>query len=324
MSACAPTVAVNRPMTSSEWALLLALSALWGGSFVFTGMALAELPPLTFVALRVGLAAVVLHIAVAALGLPLPRGRAVWLAFAGMGLLNNVIPFCLIAWSQTRIPSGLAAILNATTPLATVIVAHCLTIDEKATGRRILGVLTGLTGVVVMIGPDALSGLDSRVVAQLAVLAAALSYALAGVYGRRFTRMGIAPLLSATGQLTASAAMLLPLALSIDRPWTLPMPSLTTVCAVLGAATLSTAVGYLLYFRILLTAGATNLLLVTFLIPVSANGLAVLVLGERLTPVSLVGMALIGGGLAAIDGRLLPRGRSAGRSAGASSRGGER
>jgi len=296
-------------MTSSEWVLLLVLSVLWGGSFVFTGMALTELPPLTLVALRVGLAAVVLHLAVTALGQPLPRGRAIWTAFAGMGLRNNVIPFCLIAWSQTRIPSGLAAILNATTPLATVIVAHYLTIDEKATGRRILGVLTGLTGVVVMIGPDALTGLGSRAVAQLAVLAAALSYAFAGVYGRRFTRLGIAPLHSATGQLTASAAMLLPLALIVDHPWTLAMPSLATAGAVLGAAILSTAVGYLLYFRILLTTGATNLLLVTFLIPVSANVLAVLVLGERLTPVSLVGMALIGGGLAAIDGRLLPRER---------------
>jgi drug/metabolite transporter (DMT)-like permease len=321
MSVPAPTVTVNRPMTSTEWVLLLALSALWGGSFVFTGMALAELPPLTLVALRVGLAAMVLHLAVAALGLPLPRGRAVWLAFAGMGLRNNAIPFCLIAWSQTEIPSGLAAILNATTPLATVIVAHHLTADEKATGHRMFGVLAGLIGVAVMIGPDALTGLGSRVMAQLAVLAAALSYAFAAVYGRRFARLGIAPVLSATGQLTASAAMLLPLALIVDRPWTLAMPSLATTGAVLGLATLCTAVSYLLYFRILLTAGATNLLLVTFLIPVSANVLAVLVLGERLAPISAVGMALIAAGLAAIDGRLLRLGRSADGCAGTLPRG---
>jgi drug/metabolite transporter (DMT)-like permease len=304
MSAPASPVAVNRPMTSAEWALLLALSGLWGGSFFFTGLALAELPPLTLVVLRLVLAAAILNLSMAALGLPMPRDRKVWIAFAGMGLRNNVIPFCLIAWSQTQIPSGLAAILNATTPLATVIVAHWLTADEKITCSRTAGVIAGLSGVAVMIGPAALRGLDADVIAQLAVLAAAVSYAWAGVYGRRFARLGVAPLLAATGQLTAAAAMLLPLVLIADRPWTLAMPSLSASAAVIALASLSTALGYLLYFRILSTAGATNLLLVTFLIPVSANVLAVLFLGEHLTATEVTGMTLIGAGLAAIDGRL--------------------
>jgi drug/metabolite transporter (DMT)-like permease len=292
-------------MTSSEWAMLLALSVLWGGSFFFTGVALAELPPFTIVVLRVGLAALILNLAICAVGLRMPRDGRTWRAFFAMGLLNNVLPFCLIVWGQTQIMSGLAAILNATTPLWTVIVAHLLTPDEKMTGRRFIGVIVGFVGVIVMIGPDALAGFSTNVVAQLAVLAAGVSYAFAGVYGRRFRRMGTAPMLTATGQVTASTIMLLPVALIVDHPWTLPAPTLPTWGAVLGIASLSTALAYVLYFRILATAGATNLLLVTFLIPVSAILLGSLVLGERLGLTHLLGMALIGAGLAAIDGRLM-------------------
>ena len=200
--------------------------------------------------------------------------------------------------------SGLAAILNATTPLWTVIVAHTLTSDEKMTGNRLAGVIIGFIGVAVMIGPDALAGLGANVAAQLAVLAAGMSYAFAGVYGRRFYRMGTAPMLTATGQVTASTVMLLPAALIVDHPWALPLPSLSAWGAVLGIASLSTALAYVLYFRILATAGATNLLLVTFLVPVSAILLGSLVPGERLGPSHFLGMGFVGAGLAAIDGRL--------------------
>ena len=299
---------VNRTMTAAEWAMLLALSVLWGGSFFFTSIAVKELPLLTIVALRVGLAALMLHVTLRLLGVAMPRDGRVWAAFFGMGLLNNAIPFCLIVWGQTHIASGLAAILNATTPLFTVVVAHGLTDDERMTGNRLAGVLIGLAGVAVMIGPDALKGLGADVLAQLAVLAAALSYAFAGIFGRRFSRMGVAPMATAAGQVTASTAMLLPLALLVDRPWTLAVPSAAAIAAILGIAALSTALGYVLYFRILATAGATNLLLVTFLIPVSAIVLGALVLGERLSVRHGFGMALIGAGLAAIDGRLLRRG----------------
>jgi drug/metabolite transporter (DMT)-like permease len=294
-------------MTASEWATLLALSVLWGGSFFFTGIAVKELPLLTIVALRVGLAALMLCVTLRLLGLALPRRGEVWAAFFGMGLLNNAIPFCLIVWGQTHIASGLAAILNATTPLATVVVAHVLTGDEKMTGNRLAGVLIGLAGVTLMIGPDALGGIGTDVLAQLAVLAAAISYAFAGVFGRRFARMGVAPMATATGQVIASTAMLLPLALLVDRPWTLPMPGAHVWAAIVGMAALSTALGYVLYFRLLATAGATNLLLVTFLIPVSAIILGSLVLGEHLAPRHFAGMGLIGVGLAAIDGRLIRR-----------------
>ncbi|MCB2052944.1 MAG: DMT family transporter [Geminicoccaceae bacterium] len=298
-------------MTGLEWALLLTLSVLWGGSFFFVGIAVGELPPLTIVALRVSLAAITLFLVLRLAGRSMPREPRLWLAFGAMGLLNNAVPFTLIVWGQTHIASGVAAILNATTPLFTVVVAHALTTDEKLTAGRIAGVVLGLTGVAVMIGGAALGTLGVQVTAQFAVLAGALSYALAGVYGRRFKKMGAPPLVTATGQVTASSLMLVPIALMVDRPWDLPMPSATAITAILALAVFSTALAYILYFRILATAGATNLLLVTFLIPVSAIVLGVLVLGETLLARHLAGMALIASGLAAIDGRPWRMGQAA-------------
>lgn len=224
-----------------------------------------------------------------------------------MGLLNNLIPFSLIVWGQTHIASGLASILNATTPLFGVVVAHLLTDDEKMTANKLTGVLIGFVGVAVMIGPAVLGGLGSNVLAQFAVLGAAFSYSLAGVFARRFKRMGVAPLLTATGQVSASSMMLVPLALIVDRPWTLAWPGLDVWAALVGIALISTALAYVLFFRILETAGVTNLMLVTFLIPVSAILLGAVFLGERLEPKHFLGMALIAAGLAAIDGRLLAR-----------------
>lgn len=285
--------------------MLLALSVLWGGSFFFVGVAVGELPPLTIVLLRVGLAAAGLWLIAFVLGKKMPAGRNLWPMFFAMGLLNNLIPFSLIVWGQSHIASGLASILNATTPLFTVIVAHFLTSDERMTGSRLFGVLAGLAGVIVMIGPGFLAGVGTSVLAQIAVLGAALSYAFAGIFGRRFSRMGVPPLLTATGQVTASTALLAPTVLIIDQPWTLPMPSGQVWAAVIGLALLSTSLAYVLYFRILATAGATNLLLVTFLIPVSAILLGAALLSERLNPEHFLGMALIGLGLAAIDGRVL-------------------
>jgi drug/metabolite transporter (DMT)-like permease len=292
-------------MGAREWAMLLALSLLWGGSFFFVAVGLRGLPPFTLVTLRVALAAACLMLVLRVTGGTIPRAPAAWRSFLGMGLLNNVVPFSLIVWGQTQLASGLAAVLNATTPLATVLVAHLCTRDERLTVPRLGGVLLGLAGVAVLIGPAALDGADAHILAQGACLAAAVSYACAGVFGRRFRRMGIAPLPTAAGQLTASAAILLPLALLVDRPWDLPPPAVEVWAGVAGLALLSTALAYVLYFRILATAGATNLLLVTFLIPISAMLLGVLVLGERVAAPQLVGMALIGSGLVAVDGRLL-------------------
>jgi len=306
---------VNRTMGPVEWSLLIALSVLWGGSFFFVGVAVSGLPPFTIVALRVGLAAIVLNLFVLAVGLRMPVERRVWLAFFGMGFINNLIPFSLIVWGQTHIASGLASILNATTPLFSVVVAHWLTTDERMTPGRIAGIVLGIAGVAVIIGPGALRGLGTNVLAQLAVLGASLSYAFGAVFGRRFRDMGIKPHVTATGQVSASTVMLLPLALLVDRPWTLAMPGMEVWGAVLGLAVLSTAVAYIIYFRILGSSGATNILLVTFLIPVSAVLLGVTILGETLLPRHLAGMLLIGLGLAAIDGRVVALWRSAGSGA---------
>jgi drug/metabolite transporter (DMT)-like permease len=287
-----------------EWTMLLALAVLWGGSFFFNAVAVRELPSFTLVWSRVAAAAVTLLLVLRLLGQRMPTEARVWEAFFGMGLLNNVVPFVLIVWGQHHIASGLASILNATTPLFTVLVAHLLTPDEKLTPLKAAGVAVGFAGAVFMIGPDALGGLGTGVTAQLACLAGALTYAFAGIFGRRFKRMGVAPMATAAGQVCASTVLLLPLMLFVDQPWMLAMPHPATWAAVTGVGLLSTALAYVLYFRILAAAGATNLLLVTFLIPVSAILLGALVLGETLLPRHFAGMALIGVGLTCIDGRL--------------------
>jgi drug/metabolite transporter (DMT)-like permease len=285
-------------MTWRVWSWLLSLSVLWGGSFFFAKVALAELGPFTVVFARVSLAALALGLIVP------PRRQAPWSAFFTMGLLNNALPFSLIFWGQTEIASGLASVLNATTPLFTLLVAHGFTADEKIDRTKVVALLAGLAGVAVLIGPEVL-GRGGSLWGQLACLAAALSYALAGVYGRRFRRMGLAPIDAAAGQVTASAVLILPIMLALERPWTLPsLPALEVWLALAGLALFSTALAYVLYFRILAAAGATNLLLVTFLIPVTAILLGALVLDERLQPAQFAGMALIGIGLAVIDGRI--------------------
>jgi drug/metabolite transporter (DMT)-like permease len=292
---------IRTVMGVTEWMLLLILGTLWGGSYFFGKVALAQLDPFTVAVCRLGLAAVVLNAAVRAAGHRLPGSFPAWRAFCIMGLLNNVIPMSLILWGQIRIESGLAAILNASTPLFTVLLAHVFTLDERMTPNRIGGVLFGLAGVTVMIGPAALRGLQSDLAAELAVLGAAVSYACAGIFGRRFA--GTPPLVTAAGQVTASTLTLLPLSLAVDRPWLLPVPNMKTWAAVVALALLCTAVAYVIYFRILAASGASNLLLVTLLMPVSAILLGTTVLGERLDPGQLAGMALITAGLAAVDGR---------------------
>ncbi|ROR32186.1 threonine/homoserine efflux transporter RhtA [Inmirania thermothiophila] len=298
-------------MTGGQWGLLLLLSVLWGGSFFFVEVGLAAFPLLTLVVLRVGLAALALHLVLRLQGRPPPAHRRALAAYLGMGLLNNALPFSLIVWGQTQITGGLASILNATTPLFGVLVAHRLTRDERLRPHRLAGVAAGFLGVVLVVGPEALGGLDAHLLGELAVLAASLCYAFASLFGRRFHRLGIAPAAAAAGQVSASALLLAPLALVLERPWTLPAPPATAWAAVAGLALLSTALAFILYFRILASAGATNILLVTFLIPVTAILLGAAFLGEALAPHQLAGMAVIAAGLAVMDGRLLARLRAA-------------
>jgi drug/metabolite transporter (DMT)-like permease len=295
------TARMQRKMGSAEWLMLVVLSILWGGTFFFVAIALIDLPPFTLVFLRVSLGATALAAVSAVLGFRLPTSARLWAGFLTMGALNNVVPFSLIFWSQTQIPSGLASILNATTPLFAVLFAHLLTVDERLTPERLAGVLLGLAGVTAMTGVEALDGFGLAVLAQLAMLGSSMLYALGGLFGRRFR--DVPPMAAATGQLTCAAMLMLPIALIADRPWDLPVPAPATWLAVAGLALLSTALAFTLYFHILATAGATNLLLVTFLIPVSALILGTAILGERLEPRHFAGLALIAAGLAVIDGR---------------------
>ena len=291
-------------MSLRVWIWLVSLSILWGGSFFFAKVAVAELRPLTVVFGRVALAAFALNLSLRLTGQSLFRRETPWAAFMIMGLLNNMIPFSLIFWGQTQIASGLASILNATTPLFTLVVAHLATRDEKINVARVAALLAGAAGVTLLVGPDVLEA-NSGLWGQMACLGAALSYAFAGVYGRRFQSSGVAPMHAAAGQVTVSAVLILPIMLVVDRPWTLPAAPSSEVWAALAAlALLSTALAYVLYFRILAAAGATNLLLVTFLIPVTAILLGAAVLGESLMLRHFAGMALIGVGLVAMDGRI--------------------
>lgn len=292
-------------MSLRIWIWLVSLSVLWGGSFFFAKVAVAELRPLTVVFGRVALAAFAMNLSLWLTGQSLFRRETPWAAFLIMGLLNNLIPFSLIFWGQTQIASGLASILNATTPLFTLLVAHFITHDERIGGLKLGALVIGIGGVAVLLGPDALGG-SWGTAGQIACLGAALSYAFAGVFGRRFAKMGVAPLEAAAGQVTASTVLILPIMLIVDRPWLLPaLPGWTIWGALAGLALLSTALAYVLYFRILAVAGATNLLLVTFLIPVTAILLGAVILGEQLQPRHFAGMILIGLSLAAIDGRIL-------------------
>lgn len=298
--------AINAQMDALDWAQLILLSILWGGSFFLIGISVTGLPVISIVAIRVAVAAMVLWLIVAATGRKAPRDPVIWGAFLIMGILNNAIPFGLIVWGQTSIPSGLASILNATTPLWTVIVSGLVLADERFNTRKLGGVVLGLGGVAVMIGLDALAGLGHALWAQMAILGAALSYAFASVFGRRFRNMGVDPVVTAAGMVTGSSAVLIPLALLIDGVPAAGVPARVWL-AVLTLGVLCTGLAYVLYFRVLTRAGATNISLVTFLVPVSAILLGWLFLAETLGPAHILGIALIATGLALIDGRLFGR-----------------
>jgi drug/metabolite transporter (DMT)-like permease len=297
----------NRTMSGADWATLLVLSVLWGGSFFFIEVAIVTVAPFTLVLIRVVLAAAFLWLwlALRRERLALPPGAA--FALLGLALLNNVIPFVLFAWAQEEITGGLASILNATTPIWGVVVAHFFTRDEKASPAKVAGVLLGFGGVAVMIGADLLGDIGKSALAQIACLFSTLCYAFAGVWARRFRVMGVPPVAVSTGQLTASAIVMLPLVLIFEPPWQAAAPAPAAWLALVALALFCTSIAYILYFRLVASAGATNSLLVTFLIPVTAILLGALILGERLEPRHFIGMALIGLGLAAIDGRLLRR-----------------
>ena len=298
-----PPLPTHRAMNPQEGALLVGLSAIWGSSFFFYKILGATLPPFTIVLGRIALAAFVMNLVLAwrgeGLGLRAPWGR-----LALLGVLNTVIPFSLFAWAETHVTSGMAAMLNATTPLFAVVLAHFLT-AERLTWSRVAGIALGLCGVAVLVGPSALRGASANLLGDAACVLASFIYALAGQYSRRLHGLGFLRL--ATGQVTAGVVVLLPIAALVDRFWRLPEPSLQTWSALAGIALLCTAIAYALFFRLMATAGTTNAMLVTLLQPISTLLLGWLFLGEAVPLRAYGGMLLIAAGLASIDGRLLAK-----------------
>lgn len=301
--------AISSVMGAKAWLMLLTLSFVWGGSFYFNAVLVKELGPTTIVFFRVAIAALFLWLYIAIKRINVPRNLSAWIALGLMGLLNNVLPFGLIVWSQTIIPSSLASILNATVPMFTVLLAALFLNDEKITRLKILGVSVGFTGAAFIIAPDIDSLNGKHLLAQLAVLAAAISYSFAGIFGRRFSRMNLHPVTTAAGQVSASAILTLPFVFIIDQPSWSTLPSTHAITALVTLAIACTAFAYILYFRILAVAGATNLMLVTFLIPVWASILGVVLLGESFDRHQLAGVVVIALGLSLIDGRMWNRSR---------------
>lgn len=282
--------------------MLLVLATVWGGSFFFAEIALREVPPMTITLHRVFWAAPILAVIVFLKGIPVPRSIRVWGAYLVMGALNNAIPFTLIFWGQTKIDSGLASILNGTTAMFAAVVAGVLLVDEPLTPKKIVGAALGIAGVAFIMGPGVLTNFNPGNLAQLAILGAALSYAFAGVWGK-VTLAGQPPLMNAFGMVIGTTVLMMPLVLAFDGVPDLGLSS-SVLGALLGVASLSTALAYVLYFAILARAGAANLLLVTLLIPPFAIGLGGMFLGERIGSEAFFGFTIIALGFAVTDGRV--------------------
>jgi len=298
-----PAPMIRTQMNRGDWATLIALALIWGSAFFFISVAVRHVPPLTYVWLRLTIAAAAMWIFLKLRGGDIGLPRQIWGSMLVLALLNNAIPFVLFGWGQTHIASGLAAILNATTPIWGVVVAHLFTRDERLTPRKMAGVLLGFAGIATMIGPSLLSSIGSHALAQLACVTAALLYAVAAVWARRYKAMGVSPMSVTTGQLTAGALLMLPVAMVVDRPWMESFPPLSAIAAIAALAVVCSSFAYVLYFKLIDSAGATNALLVTLLVPPVAILLGGLFLSETLAVQDFLGLGLIAIGLAAIDGR---------------------
>ena len=300
-----PSPAIRTAMGSVEWSLLILLGVIWGSGFFFAHIAVTEIPPLTLVLLRVGIAAVALHVYLLAIGVSFAPALSRWRLFVALSLSNNIVPFALIFTGQTVLGAGVASVLNATTPFWTIIIANAFTRDEKASWNKVAGVLLGIGGTAIMIGPGLIAGLGGPAWAKFALIGAAISYAIALIVARRFR--GMPSTLVATGQVSTSTVIMIPVALLANGTSGMVDLSALAWLSVLALALLSTSLGYLLYFTIIARAGATNASLVTLIVPMSAILLSAIFLGERLHLFEVAGMALIAGGLLTIDGRLLPK-----------------
>lgn len=288
-------------MGRAEWLLLLFLSCLWGSSFLFMKVAVQDLPVFTVSLGRIGIAALVLTIYIYARGLRLPTAPKIWGQLILLGFLRASLPITLFVWAGTQIDSGVSGILNSTTPLFTAVIAHLFTKDERLGQSRMFGVVCGMAGVIMLVGPQALLGLGNNVLGQLAVLGATCSYGFAGVYGRRFKKMPVA--VTTAGMLLGATMLILPIALWLDKPWTV-QPTAVSLAAVVALAVFNTAVAFMVWLTLVLRAGANNAAQVTFIIPLIALSLGFLILGEHVDWSALIGLCLILLGLAVAQGQM--------------------
>ena len=285
-------------MNTRQFLILLVLGLIWGASFLFIKVAVVTIPPFTVAFGRTALAALILYVVLRYRGLKLGSWGPLWGAFLILGLFNGAVPYTLITWAEIHIDSGLAAILNALMPLFTVLLAHFFTQDEKLNWMKVIGILLGFLGIMVLIGPAVLKGLGTHVIGQLAVVGAAWCYAMAAIYGRRLKE--VPPLVSATGQLIGAALLTLPLSFIIDTPWQLSV-TLLSLGALACLSLLGTALAYILYYYLLSRIGATNVSLVTYLLPITGVFWGALLLGERLHWSAFLALALILAGIAGVN-----------------------
>ncbi len=300
------TQSINQKMSVVDVMTLLGTAFCFGTSYYFIEILIRHLPPLTIVTIRVILASLVLWGVVFLMKLKKPGSFKQWRSLFILAFINNAVPFTLFVWAQNYIASSMAAVLNATMPFFTVILAALFLSDEKMNRFKLLGVPIGIIGTAILIGPNLQSGTMS-VLGQLSALLATFLYAVSSVYARRFKEWGLSPIMIATGQVTMAALMLLPVALIVEQPWTLSMPPVETFYALIGITMLGTVMSYILYFKLIDSAGATNASLVTFLNPVTAIILGTLLLGEIITSTQMLGILFIILGLMIIDGRLFRR-----------------
>ncbi len=291
----------DQPMSLRQWGALIFLGAIWSTSFLAIAVAVREVPPPTLVLIRLGLGAGALWLVMLAKGERLPRDASIWVQFFIMGLFNNVIPQVLITMAEQSISSGYAAILNATTPMFAVVLAQVLHTGEALTFGRIFGVIAGILGVAILMGPDAWSAPPDEWLAVIASFGACATYAYAGIFGRRFK--GRSAISNATCTLLMGAATLAPFSLIMDQPWQLHIGPAAWV-GLLSLALGATALAYIIYFHLLASAGATRLMLVTLISPIGAVILGAIVLGEQVGVYALLGFGTIALGLGLIDGRI--------------------
>ena len=299
-------IAERKPVTLRmgwhEWLMLCLCAMLWGSAYVFNAVAIKELPHLTITLGRLVIASLFLQIVLRMYGLSMPRSWAIWGSFFIMTMLSNIGPYLLVLRGQMGTTSGLAAVLTATTPLFTILLAHAFTHDERMTANKLIGVLVGIAGVAIVVGFDAWAGASASFAAKLTLVAASLLYAIGSIYAKRFS--GLPPLVIAACIMTSGALPSLPLAFYFDRPWRVPMPSLEVWIAVLCTGIFGSALAAISYFRLFTVAGATNAMLVTLLLPVTPIIGGAIYLGERLALREIAGGAVIMLALVIIDGRM--------------------